>query len=138
MEKKIIIASHGLLAQGMKNTVEMIVGEPKYPVQALELKFGQHPDDLVKQIESEISANQSIEYDIVVDLYGASVSTAMFKLTKYPNVKLFSGMNLNLILSLLLEHDEALDLENIEQILSDAKSGIKHLEFIVEDINEDF
>ena len=43
------------------------------------------------------------------------------------NVHLFTGMNLNLVLSLLVEHPEALTGKDIQEIISDAQKGIRNL-----------
>lgn len=128
MNKKIILASHGQLADGMRNSVEMIIGDLHYPCKAYCLQVGQNPENFAKEIKDEIERNPDIEYEIVVDLVGASVCTAMYPLTQYKNVHLFTGMNLNLVLSLFVEHPEELCNDSINQIVDDAKSGIKNLD----------
>lgn len=53
------------------------------------------------RIRKTISEDKECEYIILSDLYGASVCTAMLRLTNLHNVRLFSGMNLNMVLELL-------------------------------------
>ena len=127
MKKKIILASHGNLAEGMLDSVKMIVGDLQYPSAAYCLKTGQSPDEFVRKIEPEVKMNPDTEFDIAVDLIGASVCTSMLRLTGYSNVHLFTGMNLNLLLSLTVEHHEDLNEKSIEQITEDAKKGIQNL-----------
>ena len=78
------------------------------------------------------------EYVILADLYGASVFTAMYLCTKLDNVRLFSGMNLNMLLSVWLEHPAPLNETDIEQILHDAKSGIQFTQQSKECEREEF
>ena len=64
---------------------------------------------------------------ILSDLYGASVCSALSALLVYPNVRLFTGMNINMLLVICLEYPEKLSDEDIQKIVLDARSGIKAL-----------
>ena len=127
MSKKVILASHGMLSAGMLDTVTMIAGELSYPCTAYQLTPGHHPDEFLPEVEEEVRQHPEVEFDIVVDLYGASVCTSFYTLARYGNVHLFTGMNLNLVLSLLVEHPEALTGKDIQEIISDAQKGIRNL-----------
>jgi PTS system mannose-specific IIA component len=127
MDRRIILASHGMLSAGMLDTVTMIVGKLSYPCTAYQLQPGHHPDEFVHQLEEEVAQHPEVEFDLVVDLCGASVCTSFYTLTRYENVHLFTGMNLNLVLSLLVEHPESLTAEDIQEIIQDAQKGIQNL-----------
>ena len=127
MKKKIILASHGRLSEGMLDSVRMIAGDLPYPSTAYCLATGHSPNEFAEEIETEVKMNPNTEFDIAVDLIGASVCTSLLGLTRYSNVHLFTGMNLNMVLSLFVEHHEDLDEKSIEQITDDAKTGIQNL-----------
>ena len=76
---------------------------------------------------AEILAEPEQEYVILSDLYGASVCSAFSALLVYPNVRLFTGMNINMLLVICLEYPEKLRDEDIQKIVLDARSGIKAL-----------
>ncbi|WP_239691138.1 hypothetical protein [Enterococcus faecalis] len=71
------------------------------------------------------------------DLFGASVVTAMMGLTALENVIVFSGVNLNLALELMLAGSEKLTDEKIQVIIRNARQGIQRVH--IEEIeNDDF
>lgn len=75
---------------------------------------------------------------ILSDLYGASVCTAMLKLTIYPNVKLFSGMNLNMLLELLTRFSDSLNDEDVKQLVEESKAGVTHVTIEINEEEEVF
>jgi PTS system mannose-specific IIA component len=126
-DKELILASHGELAAGMKNTAAMILGNLPFSCTAYGLKPGGDPREFAAQIKQKIQTHPETEFDIVVDLYGASVCSAMYPLAEYANVHLFTGMNLNLVLSLLVEHPEGLAEQDEEKLVEDGRTGIQVL-----------
>lgn len=137
MERKIVLASHGALAEGLLNTAEMIIGEIEYEVEVYSLLPGNLAEDYAKKLREEIIASPEKEFVILVDLYGASVFTAMYSLIPFENVKLFTGMNLNMLLSVCLEHKEVLCQEEAENVMDDAKQGVQFIKTVITE-NDDF
>ena len=138
MKRKIVLASHGGLASGLYDTAKMIVGKLPFDVEIYSLQPGGLAEDYGRKLKKEIVAHMNTEYVILTDLYGASVFTAMYLCTKLDNVRLFSGMNLNMLLSVCLEHPAPLNETDIEQILHDAKSGIQFTQQSKECEREEF
>ena len=132
MKRKIVLASHGGLASGLYDTAKMIVGKLPFDVEIYSLQPGGLAEDYGRKLKKEIAAHMNTEYVILTDLYGASV------FTKLDNVRLFSGMNLNMLLSVCLEHPAPLNETDIEQILHDAKSGIQFTQQSKECEREEF
>lgn len=64
---------------------------------------------------------------ILTDLYGASVFTAMYSLVVLENVHLFSGMNLNMLLSVCLEHPGQLDEAAAMKIQANVRMGAQYI-----------
>lgn len=134
MERKIVLASHGQLAKGLLDTAQMIIGEIAYEVEVYTLQPGKLAEDFAKGLKMEIMQNPQIEYVILTDLYGASVFTAMYSLVVLDNVYLFTGMNLNMLLSVCLEHPDHLDETAALKIQEDARSSTQ---YIMESVTEE-
>lgn len=126
MERKIVLASHGQLAAGMFDTANMIIGKLPYEVEVYSLQPGKLAEDYAKELKKEMENRSEIEYVILTDIYGASVFSAMYSNIEMNNVHLFSGINLNMLLSICLEHPAPLSNGDIEQIVNDAREGIQY------------
>lgn len=98
---KLILASHGELAKGMKHTARMIIGDIIEPVEVYCLYPGMNPEDYAKEMRSRIEADDE-QYMFVCDILGGSVHTALSQLLENERVRICSGMNLNLVLALAM------------------------------------
>ena len=97
----IILASHGELAKGMLHSASMIIGDLTKGVEVFCLYPGQNPQDYADQLRLKIE-NSRDAWIILADILGGSVHTALSQLTAFGDVTVLSGMNLNLVLSVLL------------------------------------
>ena len=73
---------------------------------------------------------------IIADIQGGSVHTALLQLTTLDNVIVFSGMNLNLVLGIMLDDYEDLSEDHLHTIIDEARAGItckKQMEVQLED-----
>lgn len=119
---KVILASHGKLAEGMYDSVKMIIGNVDH-LSFYGLKEGQDNNEIAKAIESFILERRKDTYIIVCDLLGGSVSNAVSRLSVLDNVYVINGMNMGLVISLLLENGN-LDEERINELIDESKTGI--------------
>lgn len=138
MKRKVVLASHGELSEGIAKSAKMIIGEFEYEVITYTLQLGHHPDEFKDVLEEEIMANADVEYVIMVDLFGASVANSLFILTSYKNVKMFTGMNLNMLLSVLVEYKSELSDADVENIVNDSRLGVRSLKNDILTDNENF
>lgn len=136
--RKIILASHGDLAKGMLSSLTMLVGKLKGDVETYSLYPGESPFDYVKEKRKEITNNLICEYVILTDLKGGSVHTAMTELSNFTNVKLFCGMNMNMLLSLVLSCPLEIDDEEASKLLQASKDGIDYIPCETEIEDEEF
>ena len=134
--RKIILASHGELAKGMLNSLTMIVGELVSNFEVFCLYPGENPMDYAESQRPRIAASDD-EFIFVCDVKGGSVHTALMELTVYPNMKLFCGMNLNLLLGLPLSCPK-LDESSVQKLLEEARSGIDYMSTVGEVEDDDF
>ena len=118
--RRLILASHGQLAQGMKHTVEMIVGENE-GITCLMLEPGHHPDELKQMAEQRIQEFPDDEFIIICDLFGGSVANALMHLCPIPKVHVLTGMNPALVISLCTANEEEVTTDVIHNALQEAK-----------------
>ena len=138
--KKIVLASHGKLAEGFLNSLKIIIGDNDniYTLCA----YVDEDKTLSEQIEELFDKFQSDdEVIIITDIFGGSVNNEFLR--QLPNHKfyLISGMNLSLIIDLIVSNSSN-DLEtNIKSAVENCKSGIRYCNPLVEQVNlknEDF
>ena len=78
---KIILVSHGKLALGMKDTLQLIVG-PRDDVIAYEAYEDGEGDKFIGQIKKLVSENTDEKFIIITDVLGGSVNNEMTSLLK--------------------------------------------------------
>ncbi|MTD41856.1 PTS fructose transporter subunit IIA [Erwinia sp. CPCC 100877] len=96
---KIILASHGELAQGMKQTVSMLIGTENqiYALSAFRDE-DEKIDDQIQKLLKEIGTENVY---ILTDILGGSINNEMlYLLQQYPQLHVITGMNLPLVISL--------------------------------------
>ena len=128
---KIILASHGGLSKGMKDSVSMIVGDLAKDIETYSLLPGQNPEDFYQEVLKEAKECEE-QILILCDIKGGSVHTALSKLAVLDNVMVFSGMNMGLVLNGKLELAEANDL------IEAAKDGMTVMNGMTSEDDEDF
>ncbi|MEI5993658.1 PTS sugar transporter subunit IIA [Candidatus Enterococcus mansonii] len=137
--KRIYIASHGALAEGIKNSLQLIAGSMSDQIITYSLTPGKSATDFMEQIEQELQSTPEDQFIIMGDLYGASVVNAMLHLTKYENAILLAGVNLSMALQVVLDSSEKISDETVDFIIQESKNGIQRLNALPEDNTiEDF
>ncbi|MHC5550250.1 PTS sugar transporter subunit IIA [Carnobacterium maltaromaticum] len=126
--KKIIIATHGELALGIKNALELIAGSMAKEISTYSLTPGKSATDFVAEIEKEMIDHPDQQFIVMGDIYGASVVNAMLSLVNYPNGVLLSGVNLSLALQVLLDGSEMISDESIDEMIKEAQKGILRIQ----------
>lgn len=138
--KKIVLASHGKLAEGFLNSLKIIIGDNDniYTLCA----YVDEDKTLSEQIEGLFDKFQSDdEVIIITDIFGGSVNNEFLRQLHNHKFYLISGMNLSLIIDLIVSNSSN-DLEtNIKSAVENCKSGIRYCNPLVEQVNlknEDF
>lgn len=119
---KIVLASHGLLSKGMKNSVEIIMG----PTKNLEVVTA-YIDDIDPEVEAERimnNLNRNENLIVVTDLFGGSVNNVFLNYINKENFYLISGMTLALVLQLLMIREDENIEENITRVIEETKDHI--------------
>ena len=127
MDKKIVLVSHGKLAEGLEYSVGMIFGKSDRLS-----AFGLMPDgnylEVVGRIKQLVESEPATQFIVVADIFGGSVCNGcMQEILDEPNVRLVSGMNMPLVLSLLVG-DEAMSDEQIQAAIEEGRQGLMLVE----------
>ena len=133
--RKIVIATHSMMAKGLKDTLEFIIGPQKSLLA------------ITAYIDSDYSINQEIEQlfsdlapddelIVPVDLLGGSVSNAFSEQIDKDNFYLISGVNLPLLLELCLSGEQDTK-KLIQKAMNSGNEGIVLVNELLEKTEED-
>ncbi|UTY39062.1 hypothetical protein NMU03_16020 [Allocoprobacillus halotolerans] len=126
--RKIILASHGDLAKGMKSTIKMLSGIDDNIV-AVGFYDGEDVKNVFNKVESMLNIED--EFIIITDLPGGSVNTVLTPLVRRGNVHLISGMNTVLVLMLAL--CTSYEIECILNCIDEGKTSMVYVNEILKE-----
>lgn len=134
--RKIIIASHYKLADGMKQTLEFIAGEQKNCV-ALSAYVNNNPiEDEISGIIKDISKDD--ELFIFTDMLAGSVNQKFFLYKERLHTHIITGMNLPIILAIALSPEsDYLTEDRIRTLISEAKDQLIYVNDIKAEMSDD-
>lgn len=131
---QIILASHGMMSAGVKDTAELILGElPNVYTVATTRDETETIDVAVKRLLETFDENDKVY--VLTDVLGGSVNNNMISLQKeYPDMTIICGMNLCLVLNLASTEDEISEgeleeyMEQARAQLMNCSAALKHVE----------
>ncbi len=120
---RIILASHGGMAAGAKDTAEMILGE--LPNVSTVSTTRDETESIVHPVERLLAGwPKDDAVFVLTDVLGGSVNNDLLGLVpRYPNLNLICGMNMSLILN-LAALEEAPDTDDLAEIMAQAREEI--------------
>ena len=125
----IIIISHGKLAEGLKDAIEMIIG-PQTQFKTLGLFPEDNPDDFRDAIETSIKEIDDGEGVLIfADLFGGSPANAATYLLRLElqGIEIVTGFNLPMILEIINLRQDS-DLKHLAKICKPAAlQGIQQI-----------
>lgn len=122
--RKIILASHGRLAQGIYDSLKMILGDECDYVSTFCLMPGGSLEELSNNIKKYVQNNAQDRFIILTDLFGGSVCNSLVSLVEKENVEILSGMNLCLLLTICLSDPNEDVHDMLNKAVNDAKKNI--------------
>lgn len=123
---QIVLASHGGLADGARDTLDMIVGDVSnvHTISLARDDKDQVEDRALALIDS---FDPSDAVYVLTDMLGSSVNNQMVSLqAKRPEVTVISGMNLPLILEIALS-EEPLSEAALAEVIEQSRAGIQNI-----------
>lgn len=135
---KLLLASHGDLADGICSSLKIIMGE-QGNIRTL-CAYTKEEFDLRSEVW-EILNDLSYEDKLIVvtDIFGGSVNNEFMNNLNRNNLYLIAGLNLPLVIELATISDEDNIEEQIKSALEDSKNSIQYCNSIMKstDIKED-
>lgn len=136
--KIFIVATHGKFAQGICNSMEIIMGKQENVVSLCAYTNGE--SDIKNNIKNLLdSFSKDDEIIVMTDIFGGSVNNEFMNYKNRKNFYLVSGLNLSLLLGMLSSQDKSVE-NMINSALADAKDGLKFCNKLLSDtiVEEEF
>lgn len=125
--RRLVLASHGSFAEGMKSAAVMILGETADSIETFGLDAWETPQAVAEEIEKLMAQAPDDEYVLLCDIKGGSVHNALIKFCTEPNVSVISGINLNLVLELAMMDPGTVLADKIEGVIETCCQGMQFL-----------
>lgn len=135
--RKILIATHGIYAEGIKSAAEFILG-PQPDITTICAYTG---DLALKDQLEEYFGGCTPEDEVLIltDIYGGSVNQACMEYMKRPDTHLITGINLALLLQIMTLEETACDKATLLKLVEEAKEQISYVnESVKEVVTDDF
>lgn len=131
--RKFLIATHGTLASGIRNALQIITGDTD-KLTVIDAFAG--PENPAEQIQIYFDKiNVQDEVIILTDLPGGSVNQMLVNYLKRPHTHLVSGVNLSLVLALMLDPGEMDTGSLIRQAIPEARQQMLYINEKVEQMS---
>lgn len=135
--RKIILASHHLMADGLKDTIQYVMPDLNQIETICAYMDNQPVEQQFKDALGNI--NEQDEYLIFTEMLGGSVNQEAIKYLSYPNVYVVTGMSLPIVLSvvLTLKAYDKIDETMIRNAIEDAKGQIVYVNDMIKNVGVD-
>ena len=129
--EKLILVSHGTLCEGMKNSIEMILG-PQDQIYTVSLLTEEGPEDFERQLKVHIEPDDDVT--IFADLLGGTPANVISKqLMTGATYEVYAGMNLPMIVSYI----NGQMLGEQPDYVAKAQEGVVHINALLSSTDED-
>ena len=125
MKKKLLIATHSVFADGIKNAMELVTGEQN-SVSSL-CAYTNDMTEVETPIKEIIDALCDDEELIVTtDIFGGSVNNEFMKYLSKSNIYLIAGVNLPLLFELIMNLESENTVQMIETAVKNARKQLQY------------
>ena len=125
MKKKLLIATHSVFADGIKNAMELVTGEQN-SVSTL-CAYTNDMTEVETPIKEIIDALCDDEELIVTtDIFGGSVNNEFMKYLSKSNIYLIAGVNLPLLFELSMNLESENTVQMIETAVKNARKQLQY------------
>ena len=125
MKKQLLIATHSVFADGIKNAMELVTGEQN-SVSTL-CAYTNDMTEVETPIKEIIDALCDDEELIVTtDIFGGSVNNEFMKYLSKSNIYLIAGVNLPLLFELIMNLESENTVQMIETAVKNARKQLQY------------
>lgn len=125
MKKKLLIATHSVFADGIKNAMELVTGEQNsvstlcaYTNDMIEVETP------IKEIIDALCDDE--ELIVTTDIFGGSVNNEFMKYLSKSNIYLIAGVNLPLLFELIMNLESENTVQMIETAVKNARKQLQY------------
>ena len=134
--RKIILATHGMLSEAFKSTLELLYGTVDN-IDCFCMTKEKSDTQAKKELNELISKSDENELIVLTDLLGgspANICTEM--IMRGHKFRLLAGLNLPMLLTLetIIDSDMSID-QIINKIQAEGKDGVKNITKIIQEAN---
>lgn len=125
--RKVIIATHGMLGEGLLDAAELITGKQENVV-TLKVDHSTCIDEFNEEFKAEIVdsiENQGQHPIVMVGLFGGSPSNQALRAIKEHSIQVITGVNLPMLIDILLRRESAGYEELLQVAYESGNEGIK-------------
>lgn len=120
--RKILIATHGKMASGVKYTAELLLGQM---ADITTIDAYVNPEDNPEaEMEAFFQKAAGEQVVVLTDLQGGSVNQKLLKYSKDPNVILITGFNLAILIQVMMA-PEPITAEDVGRFIEDSRQELK-------------
>jgi len=130
MNRKLLIATHGTFAEGIKCSLELILGKQDF-VHTLCAYTGEISEvgTPIKKIIDSLKSDE--ELIVLTDLFGGSINNEFMNFISLPNVHLICGLNLPLLFEIVMNINTS-DLQKlINESIKTAQEQIQYCNLLL-------
>lgn len=134
---KLLIASHGTFAKGIKSALKIIVGNVD---NITTINAYVDECDFKKELDTFFELNKDEEIIVCTDLFGGSVNQAIIQKLKEKDFNLITGVNFPFLLELSIALANGnLDKEKIKEIINSSREQLMLVnDVLVANTGDDF
>lgn len=120
--RKILIATHGKMASGVKYTAELLLGQM---ADITTIDAYVNPEDNPEaEMEAFFQKTAGEQVVVLTDLQGGSVNQKLLKYSEDPNVILITGFNLAILIQVMMA-PEPITAEDVGRFIEDSRQELK-------------
>lgn len=132
MKRILVTASHHRMAEGLKDTLELVSGGAQETIALSAYVDNQPIEEAVEKLMNGFADEDEVV--ILTDLTSGSVNQQFFKYRNRPHTHIVSGMNLPLAFQIAMEdQDEYISVERMREIVEESKNEMKYVNDIAAD-----
>lgn len=120
--KRILIATHGKMASGIRYTAELIVGQVA-EIDTIDA-YVTPEDNVEEKFREYFQKHEQDRIIVFTDLMGGSVNQKLVEYSKRENVTLVTGTNLPVLMQVMLADDDVTD-DEIQEYIEDARNELQ-------------
>ena len=127
-----VMVTHGKFAEGIKNSIEIVLGKFKN-LECLSC-YTEENFNLDREIDKILTKHKDKQIIAITDIFGGSVNNAFVeRIPENKNLFVISGLNLPLMLELLGEYEDYSSAENL--IINSISNTNDSIHFCNQEIN---